>query len=529
MAQTRARLRQIESQIPKETSESPFLKKLPPEVRDEIYKLLLVNPELGKNEAAMPDRFHTKFGLQPAILRTCRKISDEALAVLYKENSFAISCLGEAMHVFDNYVHCPLTRHSAVCVNSFKEIRGFSQVRNWTVVLSRYTGREHPPLTILNFCQDICDSPTMSISIRSLSPKSCAERVIGSRYSNPSIRDASEAFELENVLNPFRLLRNLNSMNFELCGDDKHEGKLTLELKHLTESSISVDHPFDMYDKLLVYAQAFSSNTRESSRMKTSRWIGRMRGQDVFKPNALYTLTAKEYHNIDLLAAAHHPVERGLELAKFAGDDLDVNEFKVQRKAVLNFLEAQYNRIMKADMLLVDFVAEQHKLGGGVLIEGETMDEEDTSAEWAQAIATGTLILEDYAKALQRDLTPEIRALVRFHGNRYDNVEEEDELDRQLTWLTRAMKNRDWDAWQRRFIAAGNIMAGRYLKIRQRRKELFSSDRIGTDHGCDIVVDERGRNVKIDWFDNGEDSDDELSEIESGEDQGSEHDDEDDD
>ncbi|KAF8859640.1 hypothetical protein BDZ45DRAFT_689125 [Acephala macrosclerotiorum] len=213
--------------------------------------------------------------------------------------------------------------------------------------------------------------------------------------------------------------------------------------------------------------------------------VGRRDVSDV-KLSSLYKLTAQEYFDTDANILATHPVERALEHTNSASHDLDVEEFKCQRKMVLNFLEAQYNRIVKA--------------------------EEDISPEWAQAIATSALILQDYTKALQRQLTPEIRALVLFYDNRYGNLDEEEELDKQLAWLTKAMKNRDWSEWQDKFITAGRIMSGQYLKIRKDRQKLFSCDRIATDHGCDIVVDEPGRDAEIKWW-KGEMSQDELSSL----------------
>jgi len=62
-----------------------FLEKLPLELRNEIYSLLLINPLLG--EAASTDVV-SRFKLSPAILQTSKQIRDEASVILYGENTF---------------------------------------------------------------------------------------------------------------------------------------------------------------------------------------------------------------------------------------------------------------------------------------------------------------------------------------------------------------------------------------------------------------------------------------------------------
>ena len=62
-----------------------FLKRLPLEVRDEIYKLLLKSTLLND-----PELIRTLIGFQlsPAILRTCKQIYEEGQRILYGSNTF---------------------------------------------------------------------------------------------------------------------------------------------------------------------------------------------------------------------------------------------------------------------------------------------------------------------------------------------------------------------------------------------------------------------------------------------------------
>jgi len=59
-----------------------FLEKLPIEIRNEVYRLLLVNDVLATNHVLSVYRPHAQqqqeqYGLHPTILRTCRQIHDE--------------------------------------------------------------------------------------------------------------------------------------------------------------------------------------------------------------------------------------------------------------------------------------------------------------------------------------------------------------------------------------------------------------------------------------------------------------------
>ncbi|PMD15046.1 hypothetical protein NA56DRAFT_664190 [Hyaloscypha hepaticicola] len=71
-----------------------FLDVIPIEVRNLIYELLLVNPIL--EEASSISRKSTfgesaKYGLIPAILRTCRQIESEASKALYSKKTYSSS------------------------------------------------------------------------------------------------------------------------------------------------------------------------------------------------------------------------------------------------------------------------------------------------------------------------------------------------------------------------------------------------------------------------------------------------------
>ena len=64
----------------------PLFLRLPPEIRLQIYRYLLHSPEPLK----MQPRAKASGQLSSAIIRTCRLLYNEAIAVLYGENSFAL-------------------------------------------------------------------------------------------------------------------------------------------------------------------------------------------------------------------------------------------------------------------------------------------------------------------------------------------------------------------------------------------------------------------------------------------------------
>lgn len=60
------------------------LTRLPPELRNDIYELVLV-------DTTRPQQIHSKKVIDPALLRTCRQIRLEAQAISYCHNTFSLT------------------------------------------------------------------------------------------------------------------------------------------------------------------------------------------------------------------------------------------------------------------------------------------------------------------------------------------------------------------------------------------------------------------------------------------------------
>jgi hypothetical protein len=65
-----------------------IIARIPAEIRNIIYELLLINPALGQAAYHTGNTYINKYELHPAILRTCRKFHTEASAILYRQKFF---------------------------------------------------------------------------------------------------------------------------------------------------------------------------------------------------------------------------------------------------------------------------------------------------------------------------------------------------------------------------------------------------------------------------------------------------------
>ncbi len=130
------------------TSSQPecfFLEKIPREVRDHIYKLLLVNEVLATNRSIDRTSSRTnginyipekKFDLAPQLLRTCSQIYAEASKMIYESNTFILDCV-EHMTIFS-----PILRHAmangsvsySVTSSQFDDHLATKKAKHWKFV-----------------------------------------------------------------------------------------------------------------------------------------------------------------------------------------------------------------------------------------------------------------------------------------------------------------------------------------------------------------------------------------------------------
>lgn len=125
---------------------------------------------------------------------------------------------------------------------------------------------------------------------------------------------------------------------------------------------------FQMYERLVDYAQQFERSEEFRNAMKSQKWPKNVRNQH---PQHQKRKPTNPY--MDPLPSAWDPfertVEQNLKEAETPADLNDVGLFKKHRKIVLDYLAPQYQRIA-ADSDFIYVLAKEKKAEGGILGEG---------------------------------------------------------------------------------------------------------------------------------------------------------------
>ena len=189
---------ECQNHVESATTNCPFLDKIPAEIRNRIYELLLVNPDLATGSSISKDTFYGReaaYDLAPNLLGTCKQINAEATYYLYEKNTFIMALGIDRFYTNHGSLNpSPLTRYGIRGTRS-----AFSRVRHWKIALS-LVNRDHDsyPLTTLSrFCRKICYSP----------PKSMEVLLIPVGYEVPSTHPRYN--DVQKSLSPFRSIRNL--------------------------------------------------------------------------------------------------------------------------------------------------------------------------------------------------------------------------------------------------------------------------------------------------------------------------------
>lgn len=202
--------------------------KLPLELRIQIYSLLLVNPLLGNADEhlAYATTHWIEYDLHPAILRTCRMISDEASKVLYSSNKFCIlflSC-GKTLRApsASFTIVCPVTRNAERFPPNnlpLKVLDSLKKVHKWELILSSRQemfagGSLNLQLQLVDFTLAILDScHTLELGlVRQPARRSAWHHSNGFEDSTPYDKDMSQL--LIHFLAPLRVLNKVREFSF---------------------------------------------------------------------------------------------------------------------------------------------------------------------------------------------------------------------------------------------------------------------------------------------------------------------------
>jgi len=246
-----------------------FLQKIPIEIRNKIYKLLLVSDAVSQPDSPNAKNgltLSSKYGLTPSILCTCRQIYLEASEVMYGSNTFLLTG-GTST----------LTRHSqkfpelGMIDGFWDKIAAVQKVKHWKLFIGVARGHGNK-MGLLDFCRAICiNSPPCSIQVVVLHHFMPGFGAAPSAASHPSATSSDQhmAF-LRELVQPFYLLRNVGK--FELTGMaldptsteviiplgfQANVQEMSRELSLLVTGNSPISYVFKMHGRLVEYAAAF--------------------------------------------------------------------------------------------------------------------------------------------------------------------------------------------------------------------------------------------------------------------------------
>ncbi|KAK6594911.1 hypothetical protein H4I96_10642 [Botrytis cinerea] len=513
-----------------------FFNKLPIETRDMIYKLLLVNPVLGKS-CSVTDRTSTprisqphgpsqpplKYELEPQVLRVCRAMYLEASDILYGSNTFYIACCRyessldcrPSRSAFNRGVEMtPIMRH----YNRLSHGQLFLfdhpavvKIKSWRVIVSSFIDsdmlggwHETRVWSMENFCQAITQSRSISLEI-ALAPlglEKCEE--------SSWFRDEVTYQELKDMLIPLRMLRGVKKLQFRDASWDElpdvypynvfwgkncrsiiPTSSLEKEIRSIIMGNSLVELSRGMYLRLMRYAQAFEAIDTFKSEMRYSSTgsVGKFLMHYGLCPGSNRWMHKPR----DPTIQSSHPVESCLRHAEIlSSSNYNPRAFKLERASIIQYLEPQYQRAKLACLDLTEFIKWEKRKEG--------MLSPKLSREWhsSKIAAEAILLLERYEKALQRDFPyydqikhrDNLRKEISFYNNLPRNV-----LMRQATDAFDAM---NWQFFTSCFKRVVDDLDKQFMEMRSARKELFEDDE-AIDTGCDIELDSNMCIDMIDW------------------------------
>ncbi|KAF7897191.1 hypothetical protein EAF00_005419 [Botryotinia globosa] len=469
------------------------LERMPLEIRREILKYLLLNPELDTASCIHSDDGRgskIKYELQPAVLRVCKEFHAEGVEMLYGENWFFIECVLPAR---DHLLHrCALTRfcevacperlHSSreLAINHLRTVPGVKRIRHWKILIApmSISARNN----IINLCRSICHNGIKSMKFV-IAPWD------NLKYSNLSRAGPGESAAenettakiIQHVLSPLEILRQgydyYSWASGALWRIDTPRGRVllpkTMYLTHLIkllQSDSEVEHFHETFERIYEFQKDAT-------------------GDNLYQSPYVAKTPFRGTHPVEsaLLKALH------MQMSEEAGVQ-DISELKILRSNAIQFLERQYQRIQQAANDLVRFVKDQ-KVSGGLL--GPVKPSPFESSPGAQS--EGLVLLKNYAESFDRDLTTATKiAICRLNGQ-YETRLEVFPREIAIKKCINAYRGRDVEAFVANFRYAVDDMDIQYLAIRNARKRLFEWDLKGPGYTTEIDVDPLRCDARVAW------------------------------
>ncbi|KAF7953437.1 uncharacterized protein EAE97_000836 [Botrytis byssoidea] len=270
---------------------------------------------------------------------------------------------------------------------------------------------------------------------------------------------------------------------------------------HLATSKaeyLTVESPASIYNNLLSYAQAFERYEPFKQHMATN-WLY----QNYYKstPNPYKTKTTNPIQFSNPFGPQDnnyksHPVNRHLSNVAAAVRRHDIIALRNNRRAVIEYLEPQYTRILSQVQRFREYTEKQNKKFGiwkGVsILEKQILDQRvegnsalnphpekrTTSIDFSEAL----VILEEYAESFTRDFPLETRrqiALIRYEYYGHYEIMEREVAMRKLQEMVVEMPHPFEEAaveFKKWYMRAANDMQRQFLEIRSARRRLIEDD-----------------------------------------------------
>ena len=459
--------------------DTSYLDLLPPEIRKQIFSLLLTSPTVGDTKVyKTPGQ---KLGLHPAILRTCRRFNEEAMPVLYSANVFNISLIPKSfsgVNPFSSsltrYIHGrqdfeddskdrPSRLHYGVEHKFLEQIPGFSRVRRWRILVCPcYDGSEDTDLPnkprnleLLLFCRAACQNRMRSIELHPL----CF-------YHKEPVADFHKGMSIDELLKPLLLFRQVEALTLVTSHHDYYlppGQELSDDLVQLVEGETPTERVFLMYVQLLAYAQSFERCEKFKADMGRSEPSERQNMANLF------------------LSVPQHPVESALGAAKQASNRNRREDFEIQRNVVIQNLEQLYRMISDARKAIDQDIWHKEPVFDVAFIPAERRNLGAKRRKVPQSPHPPELLrLERYASSFRRD--PSRLAMEKVQDTSLDDfyqiylMMDREQSIRRLRW---ALREREFEQAEKYYHRALNDMDAQLKEIRRARGALFALDESG--------------------------------------------------
>jgi hypothetical protein len=498
------------------------------EILIKIFKLLLVNPQLGEARWLGEDTKYGKkfkYGLSPQIVRTSRWILMTATSVLYGKNRFCLIMTRDNpdYHVSTpkNYLPVsPLTRFIDVSnyklsIFDFSKLSVFPLVRKWHVLERGQVN--HTAITCSREFAEFCKTvqPQRSVSVRIT--------IIRNDHMDCTQRQNQIRERLHRVcrlvLDTVSQWRDIGDVKFNLATADdlnisivKNWKPIFLPDFPLLPSEVAktiemvvndspVERVWDMFTALLAYAKTFERYEPFALDMTPKIPNTPLPKADPFR-NPFFDLDG---------TPGYDTVEQMLANAEKFALTMESKCFRKWRQDILAALAPQYKRIVQGYKIIKTFVDEHQDV---LVPDTEQCDTDELFCSgWTEK---ALLLVEGQIKAFERDMDPRVSRRMRLlpiydrrkEGVRYQALEEMRAL--HGSELEETIFEEVVIGFRQPFKRAVDDLVDQYIKVVKARRALLAAD--SPSLACNIDLGMRHEIDSIQWPENAV-ADDSIVEI----------------